>query len=200
MTHANNKTLRTALVALVLLLTLPVAAVALAQSQTAVTKAGQSSIVAVGSKVTGDHTLTFNNFEGTATFSGNTVTGLEFTIDMGDFQSEIENKTFNDKLVSHLKSADFFDVANHPKGTFKSTSIEAKKSKFGTHMVQGDMTLRGKTVTIRFPATIAIDKDKASGQAEFTINRQNFGMAYPGRKDDLIRDEVLLKLNLNFKR
>ena len=198
MKQTNNKTIRAALVALALLLTLPV--VALAQSQKSVTKPGQSSIVAVGSKVTGDHTLTFNSFEGTATFSGNTMTGLEFTIDMGDFRSEIENETFNGKLVGHLKSADFFDTEKYPKGTFKSTSIKAEKTKFGTHMVQGDMTLRGKTVTIRFPATINVSKDKATGKTEFTINRKSFGMAYAGTKDDLIKDEVLLKINLNFKR
>ena len=40
----------------------------------------------------------------------------------------------------------------------------------------------------------------AKGTAEFTIDRKQFGIVYPGMPDDLIKDEVLLKLDLSFKR
>ena len=33
--------------------------------------------------------------------------------------------------------------------------------------------------------------------AEFTIDRQLWGLAYPGKPDDLIKDQVLIKLDVN---
>ena len=39
----------------------------------------------------------------------------------------------------------------------------------------------------------------ASGDAEFTINRHDFGVSYAGKADDLIKADVLLKLYFNFK-
>ena len=54
--------------------------------------------------------------------------------------------------------------------------------------------------TISFPATITVGADAASGTAEFVINRKDFGIVYPGKQDDLIRDDVLLKLSLKAPR
>lgn len=51
--------------------------------------------------------------------------------------------TRDEKRDGHLKSADFFDVANHPKITFKSTKVE--KAKKGHYKVTGDLTIRGNT-------------------------------------------------------
>ena len=54
--------------------------------------------------------------------------------------------------------------------------------------------------TISFPATIKVAADAVTGTAEFVINRKDFGIIYPGKPDDLIRDDVLLKLSLKAPR
>jgi polyisoprenoid-binding protein YceI len=62
------------------------------------------------------------------------------------------------------------------------------------------LELRGVTKTVSFPANITIDAKTAKGTAEFKINRKDFGIEYPGKPDDLIKDEVLLKIALVFNR
>jgi polyisoprenoid-binding protein YceI len=53
--------------------------------------------------------------------------------------------------------------------------------------------MHGVTAQISFPATIDVTPDSVTGQAEIRINRQKFGIVYPGMADDLIKDEVVLK-------
>ena len=191
------KTPALALAALVMLAATP----ALGQSDgTLKTTAADSTIEAVGAKVTGDHTLSFKSFEGSATLDKGRITAISFTVKAAEFTTEMGDSEWGQKLAGHLKSPDFFDVAKHPTAVFVSTSITEKASKWGTHEVTGKLTLRGKTQTIQFPATIAIDKAQVTGKTEFTINRKDFGLVYPGKPDDLIKDAVLLKVSLNFKR
>ncbi len=83
--------------------------------------------------------------------------------------------------------------------TFTSTVI-TKAVAPATHTVEGTLDLHGTTKSISFPATVALDASSAKGKAEFTINRKDFGIVYPGMPDDLIKDEVLLKIDLAFKR
>ncbi|MEN9582006.1 MAG: hypothetical protein RJA70_5015 [Pseudomonadota bacterium] len=154
----------------------------------------ESSIGWVGAKVTGKHEGLFTDFVGTATLQGDTVKGVSFEVKTASVTSD------DAKLTGHLKSGDFFDVAKHPDATFKTTAISQKPTGVNTHEITGDLTLRGVTKSISFPAKVTIDAKSVSGAAEFTINRKDFGIQYPGMKDDLIKDDVLLKLNLVFLR
>ena len=54
--------------------------------------------------------------------------------------------------------------------------------------------------SISFPATIKAAADSVAVDAEFAINRKDFGIVYKGKADDLIRDEVVIKLNLRVPR
>jgi len=152
-----------------------------------------SSIGFVGSKLTGDHTGSFKTFTGEATVAGATPTSVRFTVETGSVESDDE------KLTGHLKSPDFFDVEKYPKAEFVSTAIAAKTAAGGaTHEVTGDLDLHGQKKSISFPATITVDERSAKGTAEFKINRKDFQIVYPGMPDDLIKDEVLLKISLSF--
>jgi len=93
-------------------------------------------------------------------------------------------------LTGHLSSPDFFDVPSHPTSTFTVASIEA-----GT--VTGNLNLHGVSKSISFPATISVASDKVAVKAEFAINRKDFGINYPGKTDDLIRDNVVINLDLS---
>ena len=95
----------------------------------------------------------------------------------------------------------FFNVPKHPKSTFKSTAIKAGSDKEGmTHTVSGNFQIAGTTKLITFPAKIAIAADKVEANTEFVINRQDFGISYPGRKDDLIKDNVAMTVSFTAPR
>ncbi len=155
--------------------------------------AASSSIGFVGSKVSLDHPGAFKDFTAAVTLDGDTLTALQLEVETGSVAIEPE------QLREHLVTADFFDAAKYSTATFSSTKITPGTAP-ATHMIEGNLELRGKTVVISFPATVTVDATHAKGKAEFTVNRKDFGIEYPGKPDDLIRDEVLLKIDLNFKR
>ncbi len=45
-------------------------------------------------------------------------------------------------------------------------------------------------------ATVKVSTGSVSANAEFVINRQDFGVSYPGRADHLIQDNVLLTIKV----
>ena len=67
-------------------------------------------------------------------------------------------------------------------------------------MVTGDLELRGQKKAVTFPAVIKVAPDSVSVAAEFAINRKDFGIVYAGKADDLIREDVVIKLDLNSPR
>jgi len=150
---------------------------------------GDSTIRFVGSKITGKHDGGFNAFEGGIVLVNQdpTASRVEVLIDATSLWAD------NDRLTGHLKSADFFDVENFPTARFESTSITATA---GGHEVTGELELRGITKQITFPATIEVQGDRVTASAEFFIKRFDFGIVYPGKPDDLIRDEVVIRLDL----
>jgi polyisoprenoid-binding protein YceI len=100
------------------------------------------------------------------------------------------------KLTEHLKTPDFFDVAKFPDAKFVSTEIRAGGDKGASHTVTGNLTMHGVTKSVTFPATIAVTADTASVDSDFSINRKDFGINYAGAADNLIRDDVVIKLTI----
>jgi len=151
-----------------------------------------SKIEFVGAKVTASHDGGFTDFSGTVEL-GDPVeqSVIDLTIQTASLYADKE------KLTKHLKSPDFFDVEKFPTATFKSTSIE--KTAEG-HTVTGNLTLHGVTKQVSFPATVTATEGQVSANAEFSINRKDFGINYPGMQDDLIRDLVVIKLKLDLPR
>jgi polyisoprenoid-binding protein YceI len=149
----------------------------------------ESTIEFVGSKVTGSHDGGFKSFEGTITLAeeGPTASRVEVVIDTNSLWSDDE------RLTGHLKSPDFFEVETYPTARFTSTAITAAAEGFE---VTGELELHGVTKQITFPATIQVEQDRVTAQAEFFIQRFDFDIVYPGKPDDLIRDEVVIRLNL----
>jgi len=89
--------------------------------------------------------------------------------------------TANDDRDNHLRTNDFFDVANHPTMTFRSTRVEADGDDY---IVHGDLTIRGVTnpvaLEVEFDGT---SKDpwggtRAGFSAETEINRKDWGMEW----------------------
>ena len=103
-----------------------------------------------------------------------------------------------DKLEQHLRSPDFFDVEKFPTARFKLENFAAKPADGTTHEVSGDLELHGVTKRVTFPAAVDFQDQHVSAKASFKINRKDFGIEYAGMADDLIKDDVLLEMNLAF--
>lgn len=158
---------------------------------------GNSKVEFTGSKVTGKHDGGFKQFSGAIDLVNNKAEESSVYVDI-DATSVF---TDADKLTEHLKSGDFFEVEKFPKASFRSTKIEADTTKgSGNYLVTGDLTLHGVTKSISFPAEIKISAEAVSVSSEFAINRKDFGIVYAGKADDLIRDDVVIRLDLKTPR
>jgi polyisoprenoid-binding protein YceI len=157
-------------------------------------------IIFVGSKVTGNHACKFTDWQGAAIPNGDNLENLtlSFTVNMqgilADYQSP---NAWSKKLEGHLKSDDFFGVEKHPTSTFVSSRIVASGKGASAYEVTGLMTIKGVQKLISFPVSMENRKGQFKLNAEFSINRKDFNIAYAGKPDDLIRDDVLLKLSFN---
>ncbi len=144
----------------------------------------------VGSKVTGSHDGGFKEVTGQIVMpQGADVTDakINVAIDLTSIWSD------NEKLTEHLKSADFFEVESFPKATFTSTSIEESADGY---KVRGNLDLHGIKKSISFPAAIEVSEDALTANAEFAMERFDWGIEYKGMADDLIRNEVVVRLNV----
>lgn len=149
-----------------------------------------SSLEWVGAKITKSHPGGFNAFTVEATVDGTTMTALNGTIEIGSLFSD------SDRLTGHLLEDDFFGVATFPSATFASTAITATEG--ANHTVTGVLELHGMQKEISFLAAIVVAEDgTATVDAEFTINRSDWGIVYPGRPDDAIKEQVVVKVDFN---
>ena len=155
----------------------------------------KSAIRFVGAKVTRDHQGQFNDFDGRIEYVQGKPARVSFTINLDSITTDEE------KLTAHLKSADFFDVATHPRATFTSTSLQelpAGSPDGATHALAGTLDLHGVQKTLTIPVKAVQTAEGVRTTSEFTINRHDWGISYKGMADDLIKDEVLIKLDLAF--
>ncbi len=115
---------------------------------------------------------------------------VEVTIPLAGLNSHVE------AFDEHLRSDDFFDAANHPNITFKSTSVKsAGKDKLA---VTGDLTIKGITKSVTLDVTInklgmqPMAKREAAGfEATTTIKRSDFGV---GKYAPNVSDEVKISI------
>jgi len=153
-----------------------------------------SKVEFVAAKVTRSHNGSFKKFSGTIDLVNNKPEGSRVTIDIEANSVETDEPD----LTKHLQTPDFFDVAKFPKATFTSTKIEPAGS--SNYNITGNFDLHGVKKAITFPAMIQVAPDNVTVSAEFSINRKDWNLTYPGKADDLIRDGVVIKLNVNAPR
>lgn len=89
--------------------------------------------------------------------------------------------TGNDGRDQHLRSADFFDVENHPKVRFESTAITPKGD---GHEVQGQLTIRGVTKPVTFQAELSEfitdpwGNSRIAAEASGKLDRTDWGLTW----------------------
>ena len=153
-----------------------------------------SKIEFTGSKVTGSHDGGFSNFVGKFEVAGDALAPRgrhSVIIDMNSIYTD------NEKLTEHLKSEDFFHVEDFPMARFDLDEAVAKGDDL--YELSGTLDLHGVAKKITFPATVNVGEaaNLVDFDAEFAINRKDFNIVYPGKPDDLIRDEVVMKLTVS---
>ncbi len=167
----------------------------------------QSTIKWTGKKVTGQHHGVINLKSGSVDVDKNALKGGQFEVDMTSIKNEdITDAENNAKLTGHLKSDDFFGVNKFSTATFKITSVKPLKGqKDATHEITGDLTIKGVTHPVTFPAVVDIKGDKASAKGKVTIDRTKYGIKYGSGQffenlgDKMINDTFELDLDLKSK-
>lgn len=174
---------------------------AAAGRQTLTLDRASSSIGFTGAKVSATHDGSFGEFSGTIELDPENIaaSSVRITIQMSSLSIDPE------RLSQHLLTPDFFDAPQFPTATFESASIAAGAnaqvaSVPATHTVTGNLTLHGQTRAISFPAAITVEPTSVRARSEFTINRRDFGIVYPGMPDDLIADEVVIRFDVRAPR
>jgi polyisoprenoid-binding protein YceI len=150
----------------------------------------------VGAKITQKHDGAFGRFRGTIESPDGKPESSRVQVEVDITSLTVEPL----KLTTHLKSPDFFDAEKFPSAKFTSTSVTPGGDKGATHTLTGNLEMHGVTKSISFPATIKFAPETVDASAEFVINRKDFGIVYPGAPDDLIKDEVALKLSIHAKK
>ena len=161
----------------------------------------------VGKKVTGQHNGTVNLKGGEIDLEGSTLKGGQFEIDMSSIKVlDITDAKNNEKLTGHLKSDDFFGVDKHPTAKFKITSVKPLKGKKDANVeVTGDLTVKGQTKPITFPAMVDVKDGKGFAKGNISVDRTLFNVRYGSGKffenlgDKMINDNFDIALDLRTK-
>jgi len=144
-------------------------------------------------------TGTFKNFEGSVESENEDFSDakINFTIDTSSIDTNQEQRD------GHLKSADFFDVANHPKISFQSSSF--KKVKGEIYKLTGKLTIKEVTKDIELDVEYggsAVDfygNHKAGFEVNGKINRKDYGLTWDGITEAgaiVVSEEIKLSFNI----
>lgn len=186
---------------LILTATIP----AFAKSEKFAVDNAESKVSWVGRKITGEHNGTLLVKDGHLNTEKNKVVGGAFQIDMTSLaNADITDKEQNTKLVNHLKSEDFFSVEKNPAAKFEITKVDTDKT--GKHTITGNLTIKGITQSISFPAEIKMDGKKLMASATMKVDRTKWDIKYrsgrffPELGDKVIKDEFEVNVNLVAKK
>jgi len=170
-----------------------------------------SKVEWVAKKVTDQHNGTVALKSGELKAEAGAITAGKFILDMNsilvlDLRAEDE---YNAKLLGHLKSADFFNVESAPESSFEIVSVEPIADAIAgaaNYNVKGNLTIKGISKAITFPATINVSENNVAANAEFDIDRTEWDIKYGSGKffqdlgDKMINDEFTVKFALNAKK
>lgn len=138
---------------------------------------------------------------GTITLKNNKVVGGTFVLDMNSINATDLSGEYQQKLNGHLKNGDFFETNKYPTATYKITSVKASNDENYNAVVTGNLTAKGKTAPVSFPAKITVSNGAVTiASDKFSFDRQTFDIAYKSSmKDMVVKDEIDLKVTVTAK-
>ncbi len=176
------------------------------ETETLTIKPEASTIEWYAEKVTGKHNGVVSLGEGMIEVTNGKLSGGKFNVDMTSIVVTDLEGEYQKKLEGHLKSPDFFGVEEFPTATFVITNVKPMdEGQFNTR-IKGDLTIKGTTQSVDFPAKVEIKEGKFAAYGEMKIDRSKFNVRYGSKSffDDLgdkaIYDEFLMKVSLGAKR
>lgn len=157
-----------------------------------------------GKKVGGQHVGTIELKDGTVQVKGSQIVGGTFVADMASLKNtDLTDADYNAKLVGHLKSEDFFGVEKNPTATFVITSIKPLKGDAAGNnaTITGNLTIKGKTNPLSFPAKVGVKNGVAAATGTATIDRSKYDVKYGSTffgaaADKAIDDNFQLSFNV----
>ncbi|HNY02238.1 MAG TPA: YceI family protein [Bacteroidales bacterium] len=191
--------MKTNILALLALVQLPFTATF---AQTYTVDAAKSTLNWRAEKITGFHEGTISIKSGSFQVEKDKIVSGSFVIDMTTLaNTDLTDPEYNKKLVGHLKSSDFFDIAKFSEATFTILKpVDLTKS---VTEVQGILSIKG----IKKPLTFKTVITKAAGSYIFNANsivvdrtaydiKYGSGTFFSDLGDKVIYDEFLVKLKL----
>ncbi|WP_439183073.1 YceI family protein [Carboxylicivirga taeanensis] len=170
---------------------------ALAQKQ--VINASQSLVKWTGNKIGGSHNGEIQITSGYFELSNGSIVSGEVVMDMNTLSNlDLEDEGYNQKLIAHLKSDDFFGVEHYPTATFKVTKGSPFKN--GTATLTGILTIKGKSENISFD----VSKKEDALLAKVKVDRSIYNVRYGSNSffdnlgDKAIDDIFLLDIQIVF--
>ena len=158
-----------------------------------------AELMFTGSSALGEQPGFFEKVSGEARIgAGDNLRSLRGTVQMGSVVTQA------DSLTKKLKEeSGFFEVEAYPTAEFVSTGIRPapEGAVRDTHVIVGNLTLRGVMKSVEFPAQVEITPQRFLLSAEFSVNRHDFGVSYDGGAAfPEIRELVLINLSIDAPR
>jgi polyisoprenoid-binding protein YceI len=162
--------------------------------------AEDSKVHWLASKVTAQHPGTVKLSNGQFTVKDGNITAGSFVLDMSSIMVNDPNmdEESTGQLEGHLHSEDFFETTTYPTATFQIVSCEAAAGEAEiTHRVTGNLTIKGITKSVNIPANVVVTESMAQiVSPQFTVDRSEWGITYPGAPDNLINDQIGIRLEM----
>jgi polyisoprenoid-binding protein YceI len=164
-----------------------------------------STIDWVGKKIGGDHNGKISLNTSQLILKDGMITGGKVQLNMKSITCEDLSGEWGDKLVGHLKSDDFFGVDKFGTSDFiikKVTAIKDAKTGEKNYTISGDLTIKGITHPIEFPANIVIKEGAVVAVGEAKVDRTKYNVRYGSASffdnlgDKAIDNDFLIKFNL----
>lgn len=159
----------------------------------------KSVITWTGNKIGGSHNGGIKIKSGYVEFKNADIVGGEVVMDMNSItNADLKDEAYNQKLVGHLKSEDFFSVEKYPTSTFKIT--KASKFKDGKATLTGVLTIKGKSENI----SVDVTQKGNTYSSQLKVDRSKFDVRYGSKSffdnlgDKVIDDIFILDIQLVF--
>ncbi len=158
--------------------------------------AAKSSVKWLAKKVTGQHTGTIGIKEGNLVVEKDKITSGKVVIDMNSIVDlDLTDAGYNAKLIGHLKSPDFFEVATFPTAELAINKVDSNGN---SYTFSGNLTIKGITNPASFTATSVKVGKTTTYTGTLAIDRSKFNVRYGSKSffdnlgDKVINDEFTL--------
>ena len=147
------------------------------------------------------HDGTVNVKSGNLVLKNGAVVGGDFVLDMKSINATDLSGEYQTKLNDNLKNGDFFEVEKFPTATYKITSVKKNTNKDYNFVVNGNLTVKGKTNVVSFPAKITSANGVVTLESDkFSFDRQKFDVTYQSAmKDVMLKDDIDMKIKVTVK-